>query len=155
MVDNTSTNFPNSKTRFTNEQGLLSKEGSTLLRALWNRTGGGTGGDTSQAIALANAAQASADASLKITANLSDVADVALSRNNLGIGSVASGNTVPGWTDPTGAGSRAAFDANWTTTVSNPPTQAEMTSVRDQVIAVQKALAQVIVDLQSASVISN
>lgn len=55
---------------------------------------------------------------------------------------------------PTGTGSTAAFDMNWTTVVSNPPTQGEMTSMRDQVIALQKSLGQLILDLQSAGVIS-
>lgn len=56
------------------------------------------------------------------------------------------GNAATGWSAPTGVGSRGAIDMNWTTTVSNPPTQAEVTSVRDQVVHLQKALGQLIDD---------
>lgn len=156
MIDNTSTNFPIDKVRFTEpESGQLTKEARTLLRTLWNRTGGGTGADIASVRAIAEAALASADASLKIAANLADVANAANSRLNLGLGSVALGNTVSGWTDPTGTGSRAAIDADWTTAVANPPTQAQVTAIRNQLIAVQKALAQLILDAESAQVISN
>lgn len=59
-------------------------------------------------------------------------------------------NSIPSISNfaaPTGTPSTASIDANWTTTVSNPPTQAEVTAIRDQLIAVQKAVAQLIVDL--------
>lgn len=155
MVDNTSTNFPNSKTKFTTDEGILTKEASVLLRALWNRTGGGTGGDLAAVRATADAALASATASLKKVSNLGDLTLPATARTNLGLGSVALGNTVAGWTNPTGAGSRATFDANWTTVVSNPPTQSEVGNVRDQLVIVQKRLAQLILDAETAKVISN
>lgn len=163
MVDNTSTNFPIDKMRFVQEDsGFMTKEARTLLRALWNRTGGGTGADTAEAIALANAAQASATAatiaaaaSLKKTSNLSDVVSAATSRGNLGLGSVALGNTVPGWTNPTGAGSRAAINANFTQTAAALYTQADYQLVINQLVAVQKALAQLLLDAESAKVISN
>ena len=54
---------------------------------------------------------------------------------------------VSGFAAPTGAPSNNSINANWTTTVSNPPTQAEVTAIRDQLIAVQKAVAQLIIDL--------
>lgn len=60
---------------------------------------------------------------------------------------------MTGWAMPTGTGSKASFDANWTTTVSNPPTQAEVTAIRDQLIAVQKALAQFILDSKQSGLI--
>jgi hypothetical protein len=53
---------------------------------------------------------------------------------------------VQGWNAPTGAGSRATFDMNFTTTVSNPPTQAEVTAIRNQLIVVQKRLGQLLID---------
>jgi hypothetical protein len=58
-----------------------------------------------------------------------------------------------GWVAPTGTGSRASINENFTTTVSNPPTQAEMTALRDQVIALQKALGQLIIDLSTIGAI--
>lgn len=160
MVDNTSTNFPIDKMRFVDQDsGFMTKEARTLLRALWNRTGGGTGGDitTVQALAqdafdLATAADAS---SLKTANNLSDVASATASRGNLGLGSVALGNTVPGWANPTGAGSRAAINANFSQTAAVAYSQSDLQLVIDQLIAVQKALAQLILDAESAKVISN
>lgn len=60
-----------------------------------------------------------------------------------------------GWGTPTGgAGSRAAISTTFTTPVSNPPTQAEMIAVRDQVIALQQALGQLIIDLETVGVIA-
>ncbi len=60
-----------------------------------------------------------------------------------------------GWANPTGgAGSRAAVNTTFTTTVSNPPTQAEMTALRDQVIALQQALGQLIIDLETVGAIA-
>lgn len=163
MVDNISTNFPIDKMRFVDqESGFLSKEARTLLRSLWNRTGGGTGADTKEAIALANAAQlaanaaqTSADASLKIAQNLDDLADVPTARGNLGLGSVALGNTVPGWTNPTGAGSRAAIDANFSQIAAVAYSQTDLQAIINQLVAVQKALAQFLLDAESAKVISN
>lgn len=163
MADNTSTNFPIDKMRFVQEDsGFLTKEARTLLRALWNRTGGGTGAATQEAIALANAAQATANAatvssaaSLKKDSNLSDVADAATSRDNLGLGSVALGNTVLGWTNPTGTGSRAPIDANFTVTASATYSQTQLQAINDQLVSVQKALAQLLLDAESAKVISN
>lgn len=160
MADNTNTNFPIDRTRFVDqESGFLTKEARTLLRALWNRTGGGTGGDITTVAAEAQAAFALATAtdasSLKKAANLSDVASVPTSRGNLGLGSVALGNTVAGWTNPTGAGSRAAINANFTQTAAIGYSQTDYQAVINQLIAVQKALAQLILDAESAKVISN
>ncbi len=60
-----------------------------------------------------------------------------------------------GWANPTGgAGSRAAVNTTFTTTVSNPPTQAEMTALRNQVIALQQALGQLIIDLETVGAIA-
>ena len=169
MVDSTSTNFPIDKARFVSpDDGQLTKEARTLLRTLWNRTGGGTGGDIAAVRAIAeaaaltaaaaqltaDAAQTSANASLKIASNLSDVADVPTSRSNLGLGSVALGNTVAGWTDPTGTGSRAAINADFTETAGGLYSQTVLQNTIDQLIAVQKALAQLILDAESAKVIS-
>lgn len=54
--------------------------------------------------------------------------------------------TVSGWSAPAGAGLRSSVNMNFTTTVSNPPTQVEMTALRNQVISLQKALGQLILD---------
>jgi hypothetical protein len=163
MVDNTSTNFPIDKMRFVDqENGFLTKEARTLLRALWNRTGGGTGADTKEAVALAEAAQTTAtgallnaQASLKIANNLADLANVAVARDNLVLGSVALGNTISGWVDPTGTGSRASIDANYSVTASAAYSQVQIQAINDQLVAVQKALAQLLLDAKSAKVISN
>lgn len=68
------------------------------------------------------------------------------------------GNSGPisGWATPpaSGTGSNATFDMNWTTTVSNPPTQAQVTAVRDQLIVVQKRLGQLLADLQTYGTIT-
>lgn len=163
MADSTSTNFPIDKMRFVDQDsGFMTKEARTLLRALWKRTGGGTGADTQEAITIAQAAQitasgalANAQASLKIANNLSDLADASIARDNLDLGSVALGNTVPGWTNPTGSGSRAAIDADFTQTAAAAYSQSNLQAVINQLIAVQKALAQLLLDTESAKVISN
>lgn len=54
---------------------------------------------------------------------------------------------VTGFAAPTGTSSGASINANWTTTVSNPPTQAEVIAIRNQLIAVQKAVAKLIQEL--------
>ncbi len=156
MVDNTSTNFPIGGVIFCDPStGMLTKEARTLLRTLWNRTGAGTGGDITQVTAIANAALAGADASLKIVKNLDDLANVPTARGNLGLGSVALGNTVAGWSTPTGAGSRASFDANFTQTAASSYSQSDTQAIIAQLIAVQKALAQLVLDVESAKVISS
>jgi hypothetical protein len=160
MVDNTSTNFPIDKMRFVDqESGFMTKEARTLLRALWNRTGGGTGGDIATVKARADAAFVLATAAnataLKKASNLADLTDAPTARNSLGLGSVALGNTVPGWINPTGAGSHVAINANFTQTAAATYSQTDYQAVIDQLIAVQKALAQLILDAKSARVISN
>lgn len=160
MVDNTSTNFPIDKMRFVQEEsGFLTKEARTLLRALWNRTGGGTGGNIAAVSAVANAALLLAGTAnttaLKKAANLSDVANAGASRGNLGLGSIALGNTVPGWANPTGTGSRAAINADFTQTAGAAYSQSDYQAVITQLVAVQKALAQLLLDAESAKVISN
>lgn len=63
--------------------------------------------------------------------------------------------TVGGWVNPTGAGSRATFDMNWTTAISNPPTQSEVLSVRNQLIAVQKAVGQLVIDSKTSGTLGS
>lgn len=160
MVDSTSTNFPIDKAKFVEpESGQLTKEARTLLRALWNRTGGGTGADLAAvkitadaALVLAGTANSTA---LKKAANLSDLADAAAARGNLALGSVALGDTVPGWANPVGTGSRAAINADFVQTAAVAYSQSDYQQVIDQLIAVQKALAQLLLDAKSAKVISN
>jgi hypothetical protein len=65
------------------------------------------------------------------------------------------GQPTTGWTAPTGTVSRATFDADWTTAVSNPPTQAEVAAIRDQVIVIQKRLAALEIDSLSIGTIEN
>lgn len=154
MVDSTSTNFPIDKVRFTQEEtGYLTKEARTLLRTLWSRTGGGTGGNIAAVSAVADAALAGANASLKKSANLSDLTNVPNARVALSLGSVALGNTVTGWSTPTGGGSRATFNANFAQTAAGSYSQSDTQLIINQLIAVQKALAQLIIDAESAKVI--
>lgn len=137
----------------------MTKEARTLLRALWNRTGGGTGGDLAAVKTTADAALVLAGVAnttaLKKAANLSDLANAATARTSLGLGSVALGNTVLGWANPTGAGSRAAVNANFAQTAAATYSQTDYQAVIDQLVVVQKALAQLLLDAESAKVISN
>lgn len=64
--------------------------------------------------------------------------------NALGAGNIAT---------PTGTGANTAVDMNWTTAVSNPPTQAEVTAIRDQVVILSKVLGRLIEDLKAAGAI--
>lgn len=57
------------------------------------------------------------------------------------------------WTAPTGSGSRATFNMDWTQVISNPPTQGEVESIRNQLVIVQKRLGQLIIDLRTAGVL--
>lgn len=59
-----------------------------------------------------------------------------------------------GWVAPTGAGSRATFNMDAAFPVSNPPTQAEVVAIRDQLIIVQKRLGQLIEDQLDAGTIA-
>jgi hypothetical protein len=97
---------------------------------------------------FATAAQgAEADTALQAAADLSDVASSATSRTNLGLG------TRTGWTAPTGAVSRATFNAGFTQTISNPPTQAEVQAVVVQLQVVTTRLAALELDLASLHLI--
>jgi hypothetical protein len=64
------------------------------------------------------------------------------------------GQPIGGWVPPTGTVSRATFDADWTVAISDPPTQAEVEAVRDQVIVLQKRLAALEQDSLSIGTIS-
>lgn len=134
--------------------GVMLSQFRQLILSLINRTGGSSGADITEVQATADAALVSANASAKKAANGSDFTDKPQVRTNLGLGSVALGNTVTGWANPTGVGSRASIDANWTTTVSATYSQSEVTAMRDQIVALQKALAQVILDNKTAKVLS-
>lgn len=122
--------------------GILSDQGSAVIQALITRTGGGTGGDLAAVRAIAVAAAVAAANSLQPNTNISVTAVFVAGLKVLGA-------RIVGWVSPTAAGSRAAIDPNWTTTVSNPPTQAEMVSMRNQLISVQKGLAQLIIDAET------
>lgn len=142
------------------DTGAVTQVWRQFFLSLWQRTGGGQGLLSDQIKALAELALitasaaattagnalAQAAASLKKADNLSDLNNVATARSNLGLGPTATSATIAGWGDPTGTGSRAAFDMDWTTTVSVTPTQGQVEDIRDQLIAVQKALGQLVVD---------
>jgi len=59
-----------------------------------------------------------------------------------------------GWAAPVGSGSRASINANYSTAIGNPPTQAQVQAMEAQLEALSKAVAQLIKDLESAGAIS-
>lgn len=152
--------FPIPSTPLVDKEGVITREWLFFLQAVFNRTGGAAGVDTAEvqiiaddalatadaALIAANAAQADADASLKIASNLGDVASAASSRNNLGLGPIATSATVTGWVDPAGTGSRATFDMDLALPVGAAYAQAEVTAIANQVIVLQKRLGQLILD---------
>ena len=165
MVDISRT-LPVPPTAVLNPDGSLSTDWYDFFITLWTRTGDAQGVDATEVLAIAaaaaadavaavitaNAALAAAALKLAILQNLADLNNVVTARNNLGLTALATANPVIGWADPTGAGSRATFDMNFTTTVSNPPTQAQVTAIRDQLIVVQKRLGQSILDDKTVGV---
>ena len=160
------TPVPNSATQplVDTKTGVVTRAWLLFLIALWNRTGQAAGVDlialqaeadaafaaATAAAAAAAAAQGGADASLKIAANLSDVANVTTSRTNLQIGPATAG-----WVDPTGTGSRATFDMDAAFPVSNPPTQAEVQAIVGQLTILQKRLGQLTLDEITAKTIKH
>jgi len=88
-----------------------------------------------------------ADNSLQKANNLGDLLSSATSRTNLGLG------TQTGWTAPTGTVSRATFNAGFTQTISNPPTQAEVQAVVVQVQVLSTRLAALELDLATLHLI--
>ena len=53
------------------------------------------------------------------------------------------------WSAPTGSASRATFDANEVTSISNPPTQAQVSAVQQRLVQTRQILAALILDLQN------
>lgn len=144
------TNFPIAGNIFVDERGVLTKQSFTLLRTLWQNSNGAS---IVLVMQTADAALVLAQGALQQAADLSDLANVPTARGNLGLGSLALGNTVPGWSAPTGTGSRATFNANFTQAAAVGYSQSDTNALIAQLIAVQKALAQLIIDSESAKVI--
>jgi len=198
--------LPNASDPLVDKDRRITNTWYSLMRALWIRTGQSLGVVTQSAVDAAAAAaaaaliaqlaaqvaQLAANASLKKTSNLSDVADTAISRSNLGLGSAATHDTSffataaqgaeadtalqrasnlgdvassatsrtnlgmgtqTGWTAPTGTVSRGTFNAAWTQTISNPPTQAEVQAVVTQVQILSTRLAALELDLATVHLI--
>lgn len=143
--------LPAGNVAFVDANGVLTAYGRNLLNALIQRTGGAPGTDVTAIAAAAaaaqvtaNAAQVSATASLKKAANLSDLSLLSAALANLQLVKVG------GWATPTGgAGSRAAVNTAFTSTVSAAYTQAEVQAIETQVEALSKALGQLIIDLEA------
>lgn len=147
--------LPAGNVAFVDANGVLTPSGRNLLNALINRTGGAPGADVTaeiEAVSLAaaaaqttaNTAQTSANASLKKAQNLADLSNLVTALANLQL------VIQPGWVAPTGgAGSRAAVNTAFTTTVSAAYTQAEVQAIETQVVALSKALGQLIIDLEA------
>lgn len=151
--------------------GVLTRDWFLFLVALFRRTGDAQGVDVlaiqaaaaaataaaavataaaAAATAAAATAQAGANASLKIAADLSDLASVAAARANLAIGPATAG-----WVDPTGTGSRATFDMDLALPVGGAYSQAEVTAIANQVIALQKRLGRLVLDEITAKTIAH
>jgi hypothetical protein len=131
-----------------------------FFQTLWIRTGQATGvlsaaiqATADAALANANAALVQAALSLKKASNLSDLANTGTARDNLGLGPIATSATVPGWADPTGAGSRASFNMDLALPVGAAYNQAEMTAIANQVIVLQKRLGQLVLDEKTVKTI--
>lgn len=140
--------LPAGNVAFVDANGVLTASGRNLLNALIQRTGGAPGADVTAAVAAAqataNAALIGANASLKKASNLSDLTLLATALANLQLVKVG------GWATPTGgAGSRAAVNTAFTSTVSVGYTQAEVQAIETQVVALSKALGQLIIDLEA------
>ena len=58
------------------------------------------------------------------------------------------------YAQPTGRVSRAAFNANESTTVSSPPTQAEVQAIQDRLTETRRIIAAIITDLTAARYIN-
>lgn len=142
-----------------------------FFTTLWTRTGSAPGVDlatveaeataalaaSAAAVAAATAAQATATAALAAAAqklailqNLADLNNVNAARGNLNIGPATAG-----WVDPTGAGSRATFNMSLALPVGAAYSQAEVTVIANQVIVLQKALGQLILDEITAKTITH
>lgn len=147
--------LPAGKVAFVDANGVLTAYSRNLLNALIQRTGGAPGADFTAEIAAvsaqatvaqntANAAQTDANASLKKAQNLADLANLTTALGNLQL------VMQIGWAAPTGgAGSRAAVNTAFTSTVSAAYTQAEVQAIETQVEALSKALGQLIIDLEA------
>lgn len=153
--------LPAGNVAFVDANGVLTVPARNFLNAILNRTGGPTGADFTAEIAAvstqaaaaqttANAAQTGANASLKKAQNLADLANLAAALANLQLVKVG------GWVTPTGgAGSRAAVNTAFTSTVSAAYTQAEVQAIETQVEALSKALGQLIIDLEAFKAIGS
>lgn len=75
------------------QTGVLTKQGMYFQLSMLNRTGGPQGESIDSVKAIAEAALAEAEASLKKAANLSDLTNVVTARSNLGLGTAATQNT--------------------------------------------------------------
>jgi|SRR5579859_604120 len=129
--------------------------------------------------ASADAALAASSLALLRAKNLDDIPSPSTARANLGLGSAALNNTgdflqpstailvtevdvgankvvgarQTGWTAPTGSPSRGTFNASWTQSISNPPTQAEVQALVTQIQVLSTRLAALEVDLTTHGLI--
>lgn len=146
--------FPQINAPFVQEKTWqITAEWRYLLQSLWFRTGKAQGvvsasvkQTADDALANADAAQLTANDALASADAAQLTADDALTVGNdafaLANTSVQKPDAVAGYTASTGTGSRAGLDMNWGTFVSNPPTQAQVQSIADQLQAVTKLLGQ-------------
>lgn len=150
-------NFPVVNQPFVDEQRNILPAWLYLLQALWRRTGNAPGVNTEVVAAEAATAQTTSAAALVVAQNADTTATSAQSTANsalsLASSALQSGDAVGGWVDPTGTGSRATFNMDWTQSVSSPPTQAEVQAIVTQVSVLSKRLGQLELDLKTVGAI--
>lgn len=140
--------LPAGNVPFTDQNGVLTPYGRNLLNALIQRTGGAPGANVDAEIAALGlavaAAQASANASLKKAANLSDLSNLVTALTNLQL------VLQTGWSTPTGGdGSRAAIDTTFAQVIGSAYNQAAIQALSTQVTALSQGLGQLIIDLEA------
>jgi hypothetical protein len=140
--------LPAGNVPFVDGNGVLTAYGRNLLNALIQRTGGAPGTDVTTELALLTTevatAQATANASLKKAANLSDLANLATALGNLQL------VKQTGWAAPTGgAGSRAAINTAYAQAPGVAYSQAVALAMEAQIEALSQGLGQLIIDLEA------
>lgn len=109
---------------------------------------------TQQALTLTQAELAAAQTDLAAAVNDLETAQNAITTIQGDLTTVVIKAQTPAWVSPTGTFSRAGFVAYAGQSVSNPPTQAEVQAIDDQVKEHSQRLAALIADLRTAGVLA-
>ena len=165
--------FPNANAPFVSpETGVIEPVWRRCLQTIWTRTGGGVGVDSTSTAAQAAAA-------LQAGKNLSDVLSTSAARTNLGLNTAAvepvsyfcaTGTAITvlsvfvagvqvvgarrtGWVAPTGAVSRASFNAGYAFAPGAIYAQTDAANVATQLAAVSARLGALELDLIAHGII--